>query len=157
MQTPHVFVACAPGGPQLRCAVAYLAAGRDAYGWFAGRRHDGSYAAAYFLLQDLFANAPTRYEAVEDPHAGWTLDEARRHELARLQEVFSRDWLAFEERGVGVRAERLGKLADGTFYSTNFQRPVLRHLGRHWPLEYRPNLERTAAKQRARWARHARP
>ena len=157
MQTPRIFVAAAPEGAQLRCAVTYLASDRDAYGWFIGRRHDGSYAGAYFLLQDFFANAPTRYDSAADPHADWTLDEGRRHELAQLQELFSREWLAFSEGGVAVRPERLGKLADGKFYSPGFQRPVLRHLAARWPIEYRPNLERTAAKQKARQTRHARP
>lgn len=155
MQTPRVFVADGPHG--LRCALGYLASERDAYGWYIGRRHDGSYSSAYFLLQDLFASAPTRYEAVDDVHADWSVDEGLRHELAAMQEVFSREWLAFGEGSVSVRADQLGKLSQGTFYSPGFERPVLNHLSKHWPLEYRPNMERTAAAQKRRQAKHARP
>ena len=102
MPMPHVFLAYAPRGPGLRCALAYLASGRDVYGWFTGRRQDGSMASAFFLLEDLFAEAPARYEAVDEAslHSGWSLDEARRHELARMQELFTREWRS-EERRVG--------------------------------------------------------
>ena len=166
MQTPHVFIAYAPRGAGLRCAVAYLAGGRDAYGWFAGPRHDASIAASYFLLEDFFTNRETRYEAVEqgDLHGAWTLNEARRHELARMQEVFAREWL-FHRRDVpqaaaelqayaeaelaagelNVRFERLAKFStqqpNWTYYSANFERPVLKSLIKHWPLEYSMDFE----------------
>lgn len=162
MQTPHVFLASEPGGG-LRCALVYLASEHDAYGWFIGRRQDGTCASAYFLLEDLFANAPTRYEAVPDAslHAHWGLDEARRHELARVQQLFADAWLAFGEGRVGVRPEQLDKLSATepvrTFYTPNFERPVLKHLSRHWPLEYRLHMERTAAAQKRRHAQRARP
>lgn len=162
MQTPHVFIACDPGAG-LRCALVYLASERDAYGWFIGRRQDGSSASAYFLLEDLFASAPTRYEAVADAdlHSHWGLDEARRHELARVQQLFADAWLAFGQGAVQVRSEQLGKLSAAapvrTFYSPNFERLVLKHLSRHWPLEYRLHMERTAAAQKRRHAQRARP
>jgi hypothetical protein len=157
MQMPHVFLACAAQPPALSCAVAYLVSGYDAYGWFIGRRNDGSYASAYFLLEDLFAGAPGRYEAVADVHADWSLGERLRHELAAMQEIFAREWLAYGEGSVSVRGDQLGKLSKGAFYSRNFERPVLNHLSKHWPLEYRPNMERTAAAQKRRRAKHARP
>jgi hypothetical protein len=87
---------------------------RDAYGWFIGRRHDGSHA----------------------------VDEGLRHELAAMQEVFAREWLAFGEGSVSVRPDQLGKLSQGTFYSPRFGRPVLNHL---------------SAAQKRRQAKHARP
>lgn len=165
MQTPHVFIAYAPRGAGLRCAVAYLAGDRDAYGWFAGPRHDGSIAASYFLLEDCYTNRPTRYEAAEqaDLHGAWSLDEARRHELARMQEVFAREWLFYRDAPqaaaglqayaeaelaageLNVRFERLAKFStqqpNWTYYSANFERPVLKSLIKHWPLEYRMDFE----------------
>ena len=36
MRSPNVFLAYAPRGVGLRCAVAYFGAGRDAFGWFTG-------------------------------------------------------------------------------------------------------------------------
>lgn len=158
MQVPRVFVAQSKE-QGLQCAIAYLESGSDAYGWYIGRRHDGSYASAYFLIENLFAEARPRYEKVDDAslHSHWSLDEARRHELARMQDVFAREWLEFGAGTVGVRPGQLGKLAEGTFYSRDFERPVLNFLSGHWPLEYRPDSDRIAAEQERRRAGHARP
>lgn len=165
MQTPDVFLAYAPRGPGLRCAVAHLASKRDVYGWFTGPRDDGGIAAAFFLLEDFYTNRPVRYEAVDQPdlHSEWPLDEARRHELARMQDAFAREWLFHRDEAraaaelrayaegelaageVNVRFERLAKFStlqpNWTFYSPRFGRSVLRHLAKRWPLEYRYDLE----------------
>lgn len=163
MREPEVFLAYAPRGPGLRCAVAYLKKGPDVYGWFTGLRGDGTLASAYFLLAGFYASAPTRYEAVDpsDLHSAWSLDEERRHELASTQEAFAREWLVYRddamaprqlqaydeaELGVGellVRFERLGKFStlqpNWIHYSPGFERPVLSSLARRWPLDYRPD------------------
>ena len=165
MQTPHVFIAYAPRGAGLRCAVAYLENARDAWGWFTGPRQDTSIAACYFLLEDLFTKREARYEAVDQTelHGGWSLDEARRHELAAMQEAFAREWLFYRDDPraaaeleayaeaelaageLNVRFERLSKFntqqPNWTYYTPNFERPVLKHLARHWPLEYRLDYE----------------
>ena len=163
MRTPNVFLAYAPRGIGLRCALAYLAAGRDAYGWFLGPRADALTVSAFFLLEDFYSNRETRYEAVEEAilHSAWGLAEDRRHELARMQETVSREWLFYRddpraaaelqayaeaELAVGevnIRFERLAKLStlqpNWTFYSAGFEHPVLHFLAKHWPLEYRPD------------------
>jgi hypothetical protein len=165
MRTPDIFIAYAPRGAGLRCAVAYLASARDAYGWFAGPRPDATVASAFFVLEDFYTSRETRYEAVDpaDLHAAWALDEARRHELARMQEAFAREWLfhrdepgaaaqlqAYAEAelaagGLNVRFERLAKFSrlqpNWTFYSPHAERTVLQVLARRWPLEYRLGLE----------------
>jgi nucleotide-binding universal stress UspA family protein len=101
-----------------------------------------------------------------DLHSAWSLDEARRHELARMQEAFAREWLFYRddpraaaelqayaeaELAVGelnVRFERLARFStlqpNWTWYSARFERPVLRHLARRWPLEYRFDFEPAA-------------
>jgi hypothetical protein len=130
MGTPNVFVAYAPLGAGLRCAVAYRSAERDVYGWFTGPAADGGIAAQYFLMEDFYSNRPARYEAVDQAalHSRWSLDEARRHELAALQEAFAREWLV----------AGLSKLQPNwTWYSPRCERSVLRHLAKRWPLEYR--------------------
>jgi hypothetical protein len=181
MRTPEIFLAYAPRGAGLRCAVAYLADKRDVYGWFTGPREDSTVAACYFVLRQFYAATHPRYEAVasEELHVAWSLDEDRRHELARLQERFAREWLFYRaEAGAAVelhayaRAElatgevnvRFGRLAkfstaqpNWTYYSPHFEHPVLRHLARHWPLEYRLDGERVAAARKARIATRARP
>jgi len=181
MQTPNVFLAYAPRGPALRCAVAYLSSARDVYGWFTGPRLDAGVASCFFLMEDFHANAPVRYDSVpqEDLHSAWSLDEARRHELAAMQEAFTREWLfhrddphaarelaAYAEAElaageVNVRFERLGKFStlqpNWTYYSPRFEHPVLRHLAKRWPLEYRLHVEEVAASQKRRAATRFRP
>lgn len=165
MQTPNIFIAYAPAGPGLQCALAYLASQNDVYGWFIGACPDGETVRRYFLLEDFYSPRPTRYEAVSDAdlHSDWSLGEEQRHELARMQEAFAREWLVFRddpraaaelaayaEAGyaagdVLVRFERLGKFHTEhpvwTYYSHDFEHAVLRELARHWPLEYRLHPE----------------
>lgn len=171
--TPQVFIAYAPRGAGLRCALAYLESGNDVYGWFAGPRDDTTVARCYFLLEDLHAPRASRYEAVSeaDLHSGWSLDEARRHELARMQEAFSREWLFYRgELGaerelqayaeaelaageINLRFERLAKLdtrqPNWTWYSPRFERTVLRHLSTRWPLEFSAPEEPAASRRAA--------
>ena len=181
MPTPDVFLAYAPRGSGLRCAIAYLAAGPDAYGWFTGPRDDTSIASRFFLLEGLYTAGAARYEAVgqEALHSAWLLDEPRRHQLARMQDAFAREWLFYRDdpRAAGelqayaeaelaagevnVRFARLAKFStlqpNWTYYSPRFERTVLRHLAKHWPLEYRPHGDEVAASQKRRAATRARP
>jgi hypothetical protein len=168
MRTPEIFIAYAPRGAGLRCALACLATERDVYGWFTGPRADAAIAAQYFLAEDFHTTRPARDYFVDqgDLHAGWALDEARRHELARMQEAFAREWLFYRDDPrapaqlelyakaelaageVNLRFERLAKLhtlqPNWTYYSPRFERSVLRHLGKRWPLEYRLDLAEAA-------------
>jgi hypothetical protein len=83
----------------------------------------------------------------------WALDEARRHEFARMQARVSEEWLREPECLERLsRAHRIW-----TFYSPGFERPVLKHLARHWPLAYRLGAESAAAAQKRRLATRARP
>ncbi len=166
MRTPEIFLAHAPRGCGLRCALAYLSDERDVYGWFTGPRTDGSVASAFFLIGDYFANRPASYESVTqgDLHSDWGLDEARRHELARLQDAFVREWLQENAVPAGwtgpqVREDRLAKFwklqPNWTYYSTGFVHGVLRFLARRWPLDYR--AENSAATEPRRRAAGPRP
>ena len=161
MSTPHIFIAYAPRGAGLRCALAYLAGQRDVYGWFTGPREDGVVAAQYFLVEDFHTMRPAHDHFVDhaDLHSPWALDEARRQELARVQEAFVREWLFYRGQPhadeqlalyaqaelaageVNLRFERIARLytqqPNWTYYSPGFGRPVLRHLGKRWPLEFR--------------------
>jgi hypothetical protein len=165
MGNPRVFIAYAPRGIGLRCALAYLSSERDVYGWFTGPNGANSIASLYFVLEDFYSTAETRYVAAQalDLHTGWILDEARCHELAKLQEAFAAEWLlgrndtraaaelaayARDELATGqlnLRHSRLAKLSkqqpNWTYYSPDFERPVLTFLSRRWPLEYRPEVD----------------
>ena len=164
MGQPRVFLAYAPRGIGLRCALAYLASERDVYGWFTGPGIEGR-ASLYFVLEDFYSKGGTRYVAAQtlDLHTGWILDEKRCQELAALQEGFVAEWLFYREdprsagelgafshaqlatNEVNVRFERLGKFSklqpNWTCYSKDFERPVLNFLAKRWPLEYRPDRE----------------
>jgi hypothetical protein len=164
MKTPNIFIAYAPRGAGLRCALAYLASGRDVYGWYTGPQDDASFTARYFLIEDFYSNRPARDAAVEhaDLHSAWALDESRRHELAQEQEAFAREWLLYPDDPraaaglasyakaelaageVNLRFERIAQLSklqpNWTYYSPRFERSVLRHLAKRWPLEYRLDL-----------------
>jgi hypothetical protein len=62
-----------------------------------------------------------------------------------MRDAFAREWLVEDAAGVSVRDERLERLArqqpDWTYYSPRFERSVLRHLAKRWPLEYRAGHE----------------
>jgi hypothetical protein len=159
METPRIFLAYTPRGAGLRAAVAYLPRGRDVYGWYTGPRADATAASAYFLLEDLYTEGQARHASSDDLYDGWLRDDALCHDLARLQEAFRREWLLYrgdpgaaaaldayarEELASGevnVRHERLTQFSKlqptWTFYSPGFERTVLRHLAKRWPLEYR--------------------
>jgi hypothetical protein len=164
MGQPRVFLAYAPRGVGLRCAIAYLVSERDVYGWFTGPGLEGR-GSLYFVLEDFYSNTGTRYVAAQtlDLHTGWIMDQKRCHELAALQEAFAAEWLfdrddpdrtgelgAFSHAqlatsDMNVRYEKLGKFSklqpNWTYYSKDFERPVLNFLAKRWPLEYRPDRE----------------
>jgi hypothetical protein len=159
MRSPRTFLCYAPRAG-LWCALVYLAGDRNAYGWFTGPG-EAHLESAYFLLENYYTPLETRYQAVADSdlHAKWTRDEAMCHELAQLQEAFTREWLVYRadphaaaqldqyaqsELAVGdvnVRFEQLNRFskaqADWTHYSHDFEHGVLKCLGKHWPLDYR--------------------
>ena len=105
-----------------------------------------------------FPNDFRRDLLAADLHTRWTGDEAMCHELAELQQAFSREWLCYRSDPeakadfaayaeaelaageVAIRFKRLNKLSklqpNWTFYSPEFERPVLKCLVKHWPLEY---------------------
>jgi len=147
MRTPEIFLAHAPRGAGLRCAVAYLGDERDVYGWFTGPRDDASVASCFFLIENYYTNRPMAYEAVDqaDLHSSWSLDEARRHELVQMQEAFSHEWLQDTDVPAGlvppqVRRDKLARFStlqpNWTCYSPGFARGVLRFLAERWPLGY---------------------
>ena len=163
MRTPRVFLCYAPRAG-LRCAVAYLAGDRDAYGWFTGRSERGI-ESAYFVLEDFYTRNEMRYVCVPEAelHSKWTRDEARCHELARLQETLRSEWLFYpDELGAelqlaryaegelaageaNVRFERLARFSkeqpNWTYHSAGCESTVLECLCAHWPLDYRVDPE----------------
>lgn len=113
MNTPQSFIAYAPYGVGVVCALFYFPREKDVYGWWLGAR-DSEFHSAYFRLADYFTSKPTRFYATEgmDLYGGWrylysarepeldkpvpVADEAA-HELDRMQGMFAAEWLVFED------------------------------------------------------------
>lgn len=108
---PRSFVAFAPYGVGVTCALFYFERGRDIYGWWIGAR-DSEYESAYFKLEDYFTRKVTQFYATQgaDLYGGWRyvysakhpaldkplpMDDVA-HELDRVQGIFAAEWLFFD-------------------------------------------------------------
>jgi hypothetical protein len=127
MAEPKSFVAYAPFGVGVMCALFYFERKKEIYGWWIGAR-DLEFHSAYFKLEDYFTTRPTRFYATEgmDLYGGWRyLYSARRaaldkpvpiedtvvHELDRLQGAFAAEWLVFEDdRNIEAEREAYGRM-----------------------------------------------
>lgn len=113
MTEPKVFIAYAPFGAGVLCALFYFQRGDDVYGWWTGAR-DAEFHSAYFKLEDYYTTKPARFYATEgmDLYGGWryqysartpaldrpvAVDDAAAHELDRLQGLFAAEWLVYED------------------------------------------------------------
>jgi len=121
MKTPQSYIAYAPFGVGLMCAVVYFEQGPDVYGWWTGARNS-DYHCAYFKLEGYYTTKPTRFYATEgmDLYGGWKylytarepdldkplpVEDAAAHELDRVQGIFASEWLVYED-DPHVEAER---------------------------------------------------
>lgn len=173
MSQPHAHLAFAPRGPGLLYAVMWFAEGDHVYGWFTGARNGGT-LSSYFMLQDHFAARDTVFmrSLQNDVDSEWVevgarrevalahvpVPEAVRHELRRLQDVFVRHWLFFDDdpdsadeaqalrarelpvRHANVRASRLNKMQHGAAVwrhdAPDADVNVLVFLSKRWPLDF---------------------
>ena len=112
MMQPECFIAYAPRGGGLLCAVTYIADGKDVSGWFTGLK-DYAYPSAYFRIENFFSPGDKRFYATigSDVYGGWRCDYARNggieldppiavedelcHRLDKLQDVVAAEWLIF--------------------------------------------------------------
>ncbi len=109
--TPQCFLAYAPRGAGLLCALVYYVAGKDVYGWWTGSR-DYESPTAYFKLENFYSLENTVFNATEgsDIYGGWRYQYSKSepklddpimveddiaHNLDQLQEAFAREWLWF--------------------------------------------------------------
>jgi len=112
MIEPKTFLAFAPRGPGLMCALFYFSDARSVYGWYTGSR-GGEFPARFFMLEDYFTPHETRFYAsvAHDVYSDWIrrtkdgetrldppppVPEPLTHELARLQDAFAREWLVYD-------------------------------------------------------------
>ncbi|HTT36745.1 MAG TPA: hypothetical protein VMH32_03635 [Burkholderiales bacterium] len=120
MSEHEAFLAYAPRGPGLLCAVVYFTLGDSVCGWWTGFR-DYGYLPAYFKLEGFYSTRELSLLATEgsDLYGGWRYDYARSlpalepplqvddalaHRLAQLQELFFDEWL-FDRSAVQAQEE----------------------------------------------------
>lgn len=153
------FIAYAPRGAGLLCALFYVPVGNDVYGWYLGGR-DGVLESAYFRLEEFYTPLDARLVTVPDAelHAGRLAEAPLCQALARMQETLRREWLW--DRADAVAAAELAlyreaELALGeinvrfallekfdrsqptwTYWSEGFERSVLRGLAKRWLLDF---------------------
>jgi len=111
MMQPECFIAYAPRGGGLLCAVTYIADGKDVSGWFIGLK-DYAYPSAYFKIENFFSPGEKRFYATlgSDIYGGWRFDYAKStpeldlpilvddalcHRLDKLEDVVAAEWLTF--------------------------------------------------------------
>ena len=108
---PQTFVAYAPWGVGLLCAVVYRAREHDVCGWWVGAV-GSEYQTAFFKLENYYARYENAFYATRggDLYGGWVydydaepplldkpvrVDDALCHDLEHVQYVFAREWLTF--------------------------------------------------------------
>jgi len=108
---PHYFLAYAPRGVGLLCAVVYTARKDDVCGWWVGSVN-GEYQTGFFLLENYFSPNEKAFYATRggDLYGGWVfdydakppeldkrvaVDDAMCHDLEHMQFVFTQEWLSF--------------------------------------------------------------
>jgi len=109
MIEPKTYLAYAPRGPGVMCALLYVVDGEDVYGWYTGAQ-GAEYSASYFMLDGYYARRQTTFfrSRENDVYGAWLqhlngvekpidppspVPETLRHELERMQDVFVREWL----------------------------------------------------------------
>ena len=108
------FLAYAPRGGGLLCAVVYRARGDDVYGWWVGRDANLEYPPGFFMLENYYTTHEQAFLTTTggDLMGGWTHDhdarqavldpalpveEAVARSLDPLQFAFTREWLVYPE------------------------------------------------------------
>lgn len=111
MREPSVYLAYAPRGPGLLCAVVLFTEEDSVYGWYIGFKADRIHAT-YFMLEDFYSRRDTIFycSQQDDVYDGWAIlnpaaetpvdrpvpvPEELCHELEYLQNVFAQEWLFY--------------------------------------------------------------
>jgi hypothetical protein len=172
----HVHIAYAPHGAGVLCAAFWFAQADHVYGWFTGARGN-KHPASFFMLEDYYSPRDTVFyrSAQNDVNGDWFITSARneslidqpgpvppalRHELERMQDAFTREWLFYRDdpgqeeeeaalrarelpvRAVNLRQRKLARLVTGlpvwTFSTPGADLNVVTFLGSRWALDYAP-------------------
>ena len=128
MREPFAYLAYAPRGAGLLCAVVLFTVEKCVYGWYTGAQ--GSvFPAAFFVLEDYYSVRDTvLYRSLQDDvYDGWAIvkpatelkidqpvpvPEQLCHELEHMQNVFAQEWLFYADDPAS-RAEMESYRQDG--------------------------------------------
>lgn len=108
------FLAYAPRGGGLLCAVVLRVRGDDVYGWWVGRDADAEYPPAFFMLENYYSTHELGLLTTSggDLMGGWThnygavphvlapaqpVEDTIARALNPLQFAFAREWLVYPE------------------------------------------------------------
>ena len=113
MREPFAYLACAPRGAHLLCAVVLFAVEKCVYGWYTGAQGP-VFPAAFFVLEDYYSVRETVFyrSLQDDVYDGWAIvnpaaelkidqpvpvPEPLCHELEHMQNVFAQEWLFYAD------------------------------------------------------------
>jgi hypothetical protein len=113
MHNLQTFIAYAPRGAGLLCAIVYAETGDDVFGWYAGSRGYQT-TSAFFLLKGFFSVGETVCYATDgmDLRGGWkydystsepeldgaiAVDEDLARQLSAMQGKFVGEWLFYRD------------------------------------------------------------
>ena len=143
---PQQFLAYAPWGVGLLCAVAYRALGHDVVGWWVGSI-GSEYQTAFFKLENYYSRYENAFYATKggDLYGGWVydydadrpsmdkpvrVDDALCHDLEHLQFVFAQEWLTFPGDATAERDLAQYRAAELAHESVNIRYDRLNRLDR---------------------------
>lgn len=147
---PQSFVAYAPRGFGLLCALVYAVRGDDVYGWWIGPV-DGAYQPCYFLLSNYYSPSESAFYTTRggDLYGGWVrdydakvadldkpvaVDEALAHRLERMQFVFAQEWLSFASGADGETDANCYREAELAHQDVNLRFRRLNRLAKDQPV-----------------------
>lgn len=143
---PQTFIAYAPWGVGLMCAVVYRTRGADVCGWWVGAV-GSEYQTAYFDLENYYARHENAFYATRggDLYGGWVYDydgesplmdkpvhadDVLCHDLEHIQFVFAQEWLTFPGDPAAERDLAAYRAAELAHQATNLRFDRLNHLNK---------------------------
>jgi hypothetical protein len=113
MSTTASYLAYAPRGAGLLCALFYAIKDEHVYGWYSGAK-DTEFPASFFMLEHFYSSRATAFyrTRTNDVYGDWFIrfspieqrldppgpvPEEMRHELVRLQDRFARHCLFYRD------------------------------------------------------------
>lgn len=147
MRQPFAYLAYAPRGPGLLCAVVLFNAEANVYGWYTGAA-GAAFPASFFMLEDFYSVRDTVFyrSLQDDVYSGWAIvkpegeDELGRpapvpeeacHELEQIQNAFVQEWLFYADDSESQAEAEGYRRQDLPVRAVNIKSRKLNKLERH--------------------------